>query len=127
MHGIFVGGKGRKYVIADSALKPVQVHTGALWLDADEHHRSFAPRTDGPLQCDWWNGGRRPLRLGHDASLRIGGSATLSVTGNAWIRSGDRPNMRRGDLKRESIRAPAPHRDRNRRRLASHARWRLGR
>ena len=26
MHRIFVGGKGRKYVIADSALKAVQVH-----------------------------------------------------------------------------------------------------
>ena len=69
MHRIFVGGKGRKYVIADSALKPVQVHSEALWLGADEHHRSFAPRIDGALKCDRWNGGRRPLRLGHDASL----------------------------------------------------------
>lgn len=81
MHRIFVGGKGREYVIADGALKPVQVHSWALWLDADEHHRSIAPRTNGALKCDRWNGGRRPLRLGHDASLRIGGSATLSVTG----------------------------------------------
>ena len=81
MHRIFAGGEGRKYVIADSALKPVQVDAWAFWLDADEHHRSFAPRTGGALKCNRWNGGRRPLRLGHDHSLRIGGSATLSVTG----------------------------------------------
>ena len=49
MHRIFVGGKGRTYVVADGALKRVQVHTWALWLDADEHHRSFALRTDGAL------------------------------------------------------------------------------
>src|SRR5215813_4416424 len=47
MRRIFVGGKGRKYVIADSALKPVQVRAWAFWLDADEHHRSFALRTGG--------------------------------------------------------------------------------
>ena len=83
MHRIFVGGKGRKYVIADGALERMQVRAWALWLDADEHHRSFAPRTDGALQCDRWNVGRRPLRLGHDVSLRSGGSATLSVTGKS--------------------------------------------
>jgi hypothetical protein len=31
MHRIFVGGKGRKYVIADSALKCVQVHEADFW------------------------------------------------------------------------------------------------
>ena len=81
MHRIFVGGEGRKYVIADTALKRMQVHARALWLDADEHHRRFALRTGRALKCDRRNGGRRALRLGHDDSLRIGGSATLSVTG----------------------------------------------
>jgi len=38
MHRIFAGGTDRKYVIAESALKPVQVHAWALCLDADEHH-----------------------------------------------------------------------------------------
>lgn len=81
MHWILVGGTDCKYVIAKGALEPVQVHAWAFWLDADEHHRSLAPRTDGALNWDRWNGGRRALRFGHDASLRIGGSATLSVTG----------------------------------------------
>jgi hypothetical protein len=66
MHGIFVGGKGRKHMVADSALKPVQVYARAFRLDADEHHRSFAPRTGGALKCNRVNGGQRALRLGHD-------------------------------------------------------------
>ena len=45
-----VGGKGRKQVIADSALERMQVHARAFCLDADEHHRSFALRTDGALK-----------------------------------------------------------------------------
>ena len=80
MHRIFVRAKHCKHVTADSALKRMQVHAGALWLDADKHHRRFALRTGRALKCDRWNGGRA-LRLSHDASLRIGGSATLSVTG----------------------------------------------
>jgi len=78
MHSIFVGGKGRKYVIAHSALKTVQVHAWAFWLDADEHHPSFAQRTGGALKCSRRNGGQRTSRLGHGNSLRIGGSTALS-------------------------------------------------
>jgi hypothetical protein len=70
MHRIFIGGKGCKCVIADSALELVQVHAGAFWLDADEHHRSFAPRTRGALKSNRKNGGQWALRLGHDHSLR---------------------------------------------------------
>ena len=77
MHRIFVRAKHCKYVTADSALKPVQVHARAFWLDADEHHRSFAPWTGAVLKCNRWNGERRALRLGHGDSLRIGGSATF--------------------------------------------------
>ena len=61
MHRIFVGGKGRKHAVADSALIPVQVHAWALWLDTDEHHRSFALRTGGALKCNRRNGGQRTL------------------------------------------------------------------
>jgi hypothetical protein len=63
MHRIFVGGADCEYLIADCALKPVQVHAWALWLDADEHHRSFALRAGGALERDRWNGRRRALRL----------------------------------------------------------------
>jgi hypothetical protein len=52
VHGIFVRGKDRKYVIADSALKRIQVGACAFWLDADEHHPGFAPRTGGALKCN---------------------------------------------------------------------------
>jgi hypothetical protein len=65
MHGIFVRGKGRKYVIADSALKHMQVDTWAFWLHADEHHLGPAPRTGGALKWSRRNGGRQALRLGH--------------------------------------------------------------
>jgi len=42
-HGVFKRGKGRKYLIADSALKPMQVDApGACWLDANEHHAADA-------------------------------------------------------------------------------------
>jgi hypothetical protein len=51
-------GKRRKYVIADSALKRIQVDAWAFWLDADEHHPGFAPRTGGALKCNRWIGGR---------------------------------------------------------------------
>ena len=42
MHRIFIRGKRREYVIADSALICVQVHVWSFWLDADEHHPGFA-------------------------------------------------------------------------------------
>src|SRR6185312_14396377 len=74
MHRIFVRAKRCKHVTADSTLKRMQVHARALWLDADEHHRSFAPRTSGALKCNRWNSGRRPLRLGHDASCAWAGA-----------------------------------------------------
>lgn len=74
MHSIFVGGKGRKYVIADSASKRIQVHAWVFWLDADEHHRSFTPWTGGALKRNRRNGGRRALRLGHGDSLHIAGA-----------------------------------------------------
>jgi hypothetical protein len=83
MHRIFIGGEGRKYVIADSALKHIQVHAGAFWLDAEEHHPSFALWTGVALKGNRWNGGRLALRLGQDAFPQIGGSTTLSVTGIA--------------------------------------------
>ena len=49
MHRIFIRGKGRKHVIADTALKRMQVDARACRLDADEHHLSLAPRTGGAL------------------------------------------------------------------------------
>jgi hypothetical protein len=85
LHGVFIGGKGPKYLIADGAFKRMQVDApAASWLDADQHHLGLAPRTGRALNCSEWNDGRQALRLGHDASLEMGGSATLSVTGNAW-------------------------------------------
>jgi hypothetical protein len=40
LHGVFIRGKGLKYLIADSAFKRMQVDApGACWLDADEHDR----------------------------------------------------------------------------------------
>jgi hypothetical protein len=84
LHGVFIRGKGFKYLIADSAFIRMQVDApGACWLDTDEHHLGLALRTGGAPNCSEWNGGRQALRLGHDAFPRIGGSATLSVTGNA--------------------------------------------
>ena len=84
LHGVFKRGKGRKYLIADSAFKRMQVDAaGACWLDADEHHLGLAPRTGGALNCSEWNDGRQALRLGHDASLEQAGAQHLSVTGNA--------------------------------------------
>jgi hypothetical protein len=70
LHGVFVRSEGRKYLIADSAFKRMQVDApGARWLDADEHHLGLALRTGGALNCNEWNDGRQALRLGHDASL----------------------------------------------------------
>ena len=62
MERIFMRGKSRKHVIADSALKRIQVHSWAFWFDADEHHPGFALRTGGALKYNLWNGGRWALR-----------------------------------------------------------------
>jgi hypothetical protein len=83
LHGVFIRGKGLKYVIADSAFKRMQVDARACWLDAGEHHRGPALRTGGTPNGSERNDGRQTVRLGHDASLEVGGSATLSVTDNA--------------------------------------------
>jgi hypothetical protein len=82
-HGIYIGGMGLKYVIADSAFKRIQVDARARELDADKHHRGLALRTGGTPNGGERKDGRQTLRLGHDAPLEVGGSATLSVTGNA--------------------------------------------
>jgi hypothetical protein len=68
VHGIFMRGKSRKYVITDGALKRIQVDAWVFWLDTDEHHPGFAPRTGGALECNRCNGGR----LGHDVSPTSG-------------------------------------------------------
>ena len=69
MHWIFVRGKGRKHVIADSALKRIQVDARSRRLNADQHHLGFALRTGGALKRSRRNGGRQGLGLGHGASL----------------------------------------------------------
>jgi hypothetical protein len=73
VHGIFMRGKSRKYVIADGALKRIQVDARAFWLDADEHHPGIAPRTDGPLKCNRWIGGRggQVFNVGHMFSTSV--------------------------------------------------------
>jgi hypothetical protein len=70
LYGVFKRGKGRKYLTADSAFKPVQVDAlGACWLDANEHHRGLAFRTGRALNCSEWNDERLAFSLGHNASL----------------------------------------------------------
>ncbi|MFL5237585.1 MAG: hypothetical protein ACJ8EL_08270, partial [Rhizomicrobium sp.] len=72
---VFKRGKARKYLIADSAFKRLQVDApGACWLDANEHHLGLALRTGGALNCSEGNDGREALRLGHDASLEQAGA-----------------------------------------------------
>ena len=64
---VFTRSKGLKDLIADSAFKRMQVDVqGACRLDADEHHRGLAPRTDRAPNCSEWNDGRDVLRLGHE-------------------------------------------------------------
>jgi hypothetical protein len=105
LHGVFKHGKGRKYLMADSAFKRMQVDApGACWLDANEHHLSLALWTGGALNCSEWNDGRQALRLGHDASLEQAGaqhSRSLAMPGR---RCGDGLSMRLRYLKRELIR-----------------------
>jgi catechol 2,3-dioxygenase-like lactoylglutathione lyase family enzyme len=96
LHGVFKRGKGRKYLIADSAFKRMQVDApGACWLDADEHHLGLAPRTGGALNCSEWNDGRQALRLGHDASLEQAGAQHSLSPVMPRRRSGDCLTMRR--------------------------------
>ena len=52
LHRIFVRGKDRKYVIADSTFKRMQVDAGACWLDAGEPHLGFALRTGRAPKCN---------------------------------------------------------------------------
>jgi hypothetical protein len=79
MHRIFVRGKGRKHVIADSALKRMQVDARSRRLNADQHHLGFALRTGGALKRSRWNGGRQALGLGHGASLHKKAGAQHSL------------------------------------------------
>ena len=51
LHRIFVRGKDRKYVIADSTFKRMQVDAGACWLDTGEPHLGFALRTGRAPKC----------------------------------------------------------------------------
>ena len=60
LHGVFIGGKGLKDLIADSAFKRMQIDApGACRLNADEHHLGLAPRTGRALNCGEWNDGQR--------------------------------------------------------------------
>lgn len=59
MHWIFMRCEDRKFVIADSASKHVQVHAWAFWLDADEHHLGLAARAGGAQKWSRWNGSRQ--------------------------------------------------------------------
>jgi len=105
LHGVFKRGKARKYLIADSAFKRLQVDApGACWLDANEHHVGLAVRTGGALNCSEWNDGREALRLGHDASLEQAGAQHSLSPVMPSRRSGDCLSMRLRDLKRELIR-----------------------
>jgi hypothetical protein len=94
-HGVFIRGKGLKFVIADSAFKRMQVDgPGACWLDADEHHMGLALWTGGALNCNEWNDGRQALRLGHDASLEEAGAQHSLSPVMPRRRSGDSLSMR---------------------------------
>ena len=62
LHGVFIRGKGLKYMIADSAFKRVQVDACPRSLDTGEHHRGLALRTGGALKCTELNGGSRAVR-----------------------------------------------------------------
>jgi hypothetical protein len=91
------GASNMAFVIADSAFKRKQVDARACRLDTGEHHPGLALRTSGARNCSEWNGGRKALRLGHDAFPRIGGSATLSARWFELTTKG-RPRTRRPNL-----------------------------
>ena len=111
MHRIFVCGKGRKHVIADSALERMQVDARSRRLNADQHHLGFALRTGGALKRSRWNGGRQALGLGHGASLHKKAGAQHSRSPVLpGARTGDGASIRRRELSRESIRAPGADR-----------------
>ena len=104
LHGVFIRGKGLKYLIADSAFKRMQVDARARWLDTGEHHRGLALRTSGALNCNEWNDGRQALRLGHDASLEQAGAQHSLSPVMPSRRSGDCLICASRDLKSELIR-----------------------
>ena len=52
LHRIFIRGKGRKYVTADSTFKRVQVDARARWLDTGEPHLGFALQTGRAPKCN---------------------------------------------------------------------------
>jgi hypothetical protein len=95
LHGVIIRGKGRKYVMADSAFKRMQVDACACWLDTGKHHRGVALRTSRALNCHEWNDGRQGLRLGHDASLKQAGAQHSLSPEMPGRRSGDCQNIRR--------------------------------
>ena len=107
LHGVIIRGEGRKYVMADSAFKRMQVDACACWLDAGKHHRGVALRTSRALNCHEWNDGRQGWRLGHDASLKQAGAQHSLSPEMPGRRSGDCLIMRLEDFKRELIRDPA--------------------
>jgi hypothetical protein len=81
LHRVFIRSKCLKGLIADGASKRMQVDVPrGGWLDADEHHRSFASRASGTTDCSKRSNGRHAQILGHEGFPLIGGSATLSVT-----------------------------------------------
>jgi hypothetical protein len=95
LQGGIIRGKGRKYVMADSAFKRMQVDACACWFDTSKHHRGVAPRTSRALNCHEWNDGRQRLRLGHDASLKQAGAQHSLSPEMPGRRSGDCQNIRR--------------------------------
>ena len=95
LHGVIIRGKSRKYVMADSAFKRMQVDACACWLDTGKHHRGVALRTSRALNCHEWNDGRQGLRLGHDASLKQAGAQHSLSPEMPGRRSGDCQNIRR--------------------------------
>ena len=95
LHGVIIRGKGRKYVMADSAFKRMQVDACACWLDTGKHHHGVALRTSRALNCHEWNDGRQGLRLGHDASLKQAGAQHSLSPEMPGRRSGDCQNIRR--------------------------------
>ena len=52
LHRIFIRGKGRKHVTADSTFKRVQVDARACGLDTGEPHLGFALRTGRAPICN---------------------------------------------------------------------------